>query len=307
MAEGDGSTAALTTPSGIVSTPPAAGLPTPATLPSAGGAAPGDTAPKPPALLFDHLPDEMRGEAGLKKFEKADLQTFAKSYIELDKLRNDRSGVKPLTPESTPEDITAYRQAFGIPEKADEYQFSDATMQTFPEAVTPTQADLSGFRELAHQIHLTPAQLNEIMTWYGTDTAKKWEALTQQQDQANSATWETMRKKYGAQAEPLVMMAHEYLNRRWGQAGLDAFDFQPGGTKGLGASPLAIELLLENARLTGHDKFIMADGKGGGVLTKESALQRYNELWASRAGKTDAEKKVVDDEINRLGPIAFSG
>src|SRR5687767_2761423 len=74
-----------------------------------------------PSSWISSLTDEsLRGHQGLTKFK--DVDSLAKSYVELDKMRNERSGVKPLTPESTPEEITAYRQAMGIPEAPEKYE-----------------------------------------------------------------------------------------------------------------------------------------------------------------------------------------
>src|SRR5262245_60684982 len=96
---------------------PAAGT-APGSEPTQGAATTGPT-------LFSLIPDDLKASPGLLKFEKADLPTFAKSYLELDKLRNERTGIKPLAADSTPEDVAAYRKAMGIPEKPDGYEFGE--------------------------------------------------------------------------------------------------------------------------------------------------------------------------------------
>ena len=72
------------------------------------------------SALFD---ESLKTHQGLAKFK--DVDALAKSYVELDSMRRERSGVKPLTPESTPEEVTAYRAAMGIPEKPEGYELGE--------------------------------------------------------------------------------------------------------------------------------------------------------------------------------------
>ena len=244
------------------------------------------------------MDESLRTHTGLAKFQ--DVDSLAKSYVELDKMRNERSGVKPLTETSTPEEIAAYRVAMGVPEKPDAYDFGE---MSFPEEATPDQAILSQFKEVFHQAHLTNAQVQAVMHAYSQYVSQQWNGIRDAQESQNRTTLEGLTRKYGAQAPQLITMAQEYVRRRFGQEGLDALNFTPGGTAGAGSSPQMIELLIESAKLTGHDKFIIADSRGG-MMTKETALGKIAEL-----NTLLRERKISEadyrEQYNHYGPIAY--
>lgn len=254
----------------------------------------------PGATWTATLTDEsLRSHQGLAKFK--DVDSLAKSYIELDKLRNERTGVKPLTAESTPEEIAAYRTAMGIPEKADGYEVGELA---FPEDATPTQEQMGAFRSLAHTLHLTPAQVQGILQWYSQDVSQQWNSLQEARAGEVRTHMDTLTKKYGAQAPQLVQMAQEYVRRRYGQAGLDAFEAGPGQTSALGNHPIVLEMLIESARLTGHDKFIMADAAGG-LVNQASAQQRYDAAAKEYYTTQDEGRKAaLKQEMEQLARIA---
>lgn len=246
------------------------------------------------------LTDEgLKTHPGLAKFTS--LDGLAKSYVELDKLRHERSGVKPLTPESTPEDIAAYRQAMGIPEAPEKYEFGELT---FPEAATPTQEQMAAFKGLAHSLHLTPAQANGIMQWYSQDVSSQWNTMQEAQEAQTRETLQALSKKYGAQAPALAQLAHKYVERRWGADGLKAFDFQPGQPTSIGNNPLLLEILIESAKLTGHDQYIVADSQGA-LMSKAGASQRYDEISAKyyRLPDDSPERPALEAEMKRLAPL----
>jgi hypothetical protein len=267
-----------------------------------GGQFPGTQAPMTTSAPLVFTNEDLRSHQGLTKFR--DVDSLGKSYIELERKLGERpTGVKPLSAESTPEEIAAYRQAMGVPEKPDGYELGELS---FPEDVAPTQEQLGAFRNLAHELHLTPAQVKGILTWYSEDLSGQWNGLQEARTAELRDNLSVISKKYGAQAPALVQMASEYVKRRYGQEALDSLEAGPGETKALGNHPLLLEILIENARLTGHDKFIMADSRGG-LVDRDSAQQRYSvaakEYYATQ---DEARKASLRQEMEQLARIAGS-
>lgn len=263
-----------------------------------GGTSPGTQAAT--TSWLSTLTDEsLRTHPGLQKFTS--LDGLAKSYVELDKLRHERSGVKPLTAESTPEEVAAYRQAMGIPEAPEKYELGELS---FPEEATPTQEDLGVWRKTFHDLHLTQAQTQGIMQAFALDTSAKWNKIAEAQETQTRETLQALSKKYGAQAPALAQLAHEYVKRRYGEDGLRAFDFQPGQPTSIGNNPLLLEILIESAKLTGHDQFIVAQS-GGGLMSKEGASKRYDEISAQFYALPEGspERPALEAEMKRLAPL----
>lgn len=62
--------------------------------------------------------------------------------------------------EATPEEISAYRQALGIPDNADAYQFENLQL---PDGIELDGEALSTFKGVAHELNLTPAQAAKLV------------------------------------------------------------------------------------------------------------------------------------------------
>jgi hypothetical protein len=264
------------------------------------------TFPPPPAidapLFFTSLPDDLRADPRMQRFAKADNASMAKTYLELEKKLGER-GIKPLSPESTPEDVIAYRSAMGVPEKPDGYDFGELP---YPEAATPTEAQMAGWKKTFHDLHLTPTQVQGIMQAHAREMSQEWNAIDSEREAQNRETMQALTKQYGADAPALLRLAHEYVKRRWGDAGVEALDFHRGGA---GSSPVVIGMLIESAKLTGHDKFIVAD-TGGNLMDAKTAQDQVNVLYgklyqAKREGK-EGDEAAIKQEIERLSRVAFS-
>lgn len=271
---------------------------TPAASPE-GGADPAGAGAAPASWQSTLADEGLRAHPGLAKFPSVDL--LAKSYVELDKLRNERGGVKPLTAESSPEDVAAYRAAMGIPEAPEKYELGELS---FPEAATPTQENLGQWMKTFHDLHLSQSQVQGIMQAFALDTSTKWTQIHEAQEAQSRETGKELAKRYGAAAPQMAQLAHEYVKRRWGDEGLQALDFQPGQPTAVGNNPLMLEILIESAKLTGHDQFIVSNS-GGGLMSKEAAQARYNEVADQfyKAPEGSPERAALEAEMKRLAPL----
>jgi hypothetical protein len=262
----------------------------------------GSIAPPPPtsAPLSSMLADEgLRTHQGLTKFK--DVDALAKSYLEVQALKDKNTGVKPLGENATPEEIAAYRQGMGVPDAPEKYEFGELQ---FPEAVAPTQEQLNSWRQTFHALHLTPQQVQGIMQAYAGEMSQNWTTLEAAQTDEVRQQQEALQQKYGAQWVPMVKMAQESIRRVYGEEALESLNFAPGQEKAMGNNPVVIDMAIKLARYEGHDKFIIADSKGA-LLDREGAESQLRALYARRlAAKDDGERAAINEEIKRLQPLA---
>lgn len=271
---------------------------------------PAETAPETPAgdqglKWFDLLREDLRKSPALAKYK--DVDALAEGYVNLEKKLGERpQGVMPLPENATPEQIAEYRKGMGIPESPDQYNFE---MPQYPEDAPLTPEDQKWWKETAHKYNLTPAQVKGVLESHAGLIAQRYDAanaeyLTQQSEQR-----QVLQRKYGAMAENILRIAREHVKRTFGDeafAQLDQtlFKTPTGQYMMLSDSPVLIEILAENARLKGHDKFVQQDPQTGAFLTPETAQLQLNQAYQDRrAGKlTDEQLKST---IERLGPLAY--
>jgi hypothetical protein len=270
------------------------------------GAAPSAATAPPGVPLSSVLMDEgLRKHPSLARYQYVDA--LGKGYVDLEKKLGERPGLTPLGENPSAEEVAAYRKGLGIPESPAGYELPELA---FPELATPKPEQLEAFKSLAHELHLTPAQFSGLLDWYQQDVSAQWATLQQAREQENQGGYEVLERKYGAQAMPMLQTAREYIRRRFGPEAftdLDSFkvkDPETGQMMMLGASPTFIEIVAENARLTGHDKFVIGDSRGN-IMNKEAARAKLAELRALyRDGKLGREDYT--EQYNRYAPTAYS-
>ena len=150
-----------------------------------------------PATWPDNWRDLMA--AGDEKFRKqldrvTDPSVFAKNYRELESKKGAGLLVQKLSDNPTPEELSAYRQANGIPETPDKYD------TTLPNGLVVGDADkelVGGFLKAMHEKNASPEQVKHALAWY-----------YQQQDEqiANQAKHDYTQR----------VQAEESLRQEWG-------------------------------------------------------------------------------------------
>ena len=278
------------------------GSPPPATAPE-GGAVPMTAGAAPPSLFASLTDDGLRGHQGLAKFKDAHVNTFAKSYIELDKLRNERSGVKPLTAESTPDEIAAYRQAMGVPEAPEKYELGELG---FPDEFAPTQESLAQWQKTFHSAHMTNEQVKAVMEAYAYQMSQGHESLEEARRAEAEATDAWGKGKWGgAMWEQVKAIVNKHVARDYAQDGVQIGGWKKGEASTIWNNPVLIEMAYENAKLKGHDQFVPADGRGV-PMDQASAKAKYDELLNKfRATQDDGERATLQDEMQRYVRRAF--
>lgn len=274
---------------------------TPATTPPADGAA----SPPVGLPLGEALRDDgLKGHQGLSKFK--DVDSLAKSYVELDRLRNERTGVKPLTADSPPEEVAAYRQAMGIPERPEHYEL---TSPDYPADLPLSEDSVDWWRHTAHKYHLPPAVVQGILNDHAAFLGAQYGELVSQRIGARDEIRQAFTQKYGAAGQAEVERALRYAREKFPQAAEEFFHGtiteglpQPLSPQGVVA---LLEILADNGRYTNHHLYAQGTSPGG-LPSKEAAQQRQEELWADywKAAPGSPERKVINDRIAALGPTA---
>lgn len=127
---------------------------------------------------IDELGEEFEdGRPTLSKY--GDIKALAKSHISLQKMMGERAGkLNPLTPESTPEEVSKFRKAFGVPEEAAGYGIK--APDNLPEGMQWNQEQADAYGEVLHKHHAPPAMVEELM-------AMNAQAEIQRQEQSEAA------------------------------------------------------------------------------------------------------------------------
>lgn len=154
----------------------------------------------------DWLPEEYRNDPTFK--DVSDVATLAKNYHNTQKL----VGAKVFAPPgegATPEQVSAYRKAIGVPESAQGYKIPEITL---PEGVNvpveDVKANLSKYAEKAFELGAPAAVVDGLMEMYATeitDWLTQGEEVKSQEaaakaDQDDAAFADMMAKKYGDNA-----------------------------------------------------------------------------------------------------------
>jgi hypothetical protein len=115
-----------------------------------------------------------------------------------------------LAANATVEETAAYRKAYGIPEKPEDYKI---TMPAGRQQPKEDDAFLKGFLTSAHKNHMTQAQVDaSISTFYG-EVDRLQEATSAAEEEAVQKTEDTLRQDWGADYRVNKAMAESLLSR----------------------------------------------------------------------------------------------
>ena len=206
-------------------TPPAAATPpkvAPTALDSgADPAAPAPAAaaadPAAPAPAADPPPAPADWRAKLSKGDEKVLKRLERYASEADVANalihaQDRiaKGIKPeLAKDATPEQVTEYRKALGIPEKPEEYKVELANGRVIGDEDRPL---VDQFLKDMHAAHTPPAQVNALLNSYYALQDRQVEAREDQDiDQKEACTTE-LKEAYGPEHRENMRAVNGFLD-----------------------------------------------------------------------------------------------
>lgn len=144
----------------------------------------------------------------------ASPKAMADAYLEAQ--QRIRSGnAKPLTAESTPEEISEYRKANGIPESVDKYDLNLGDGFIIGDNDKP---QVNKFLEAAHSANMTDAQAKTALkTYFQMQNDASTQFLQKQAEQKDSAQTE-LRKEFGQQYDRNINLLKGYIQNQFGDA-----------------------------------------------------------------------------------------
>lgn len=146
---------------------------------------------------------------------KAFLATFdsfdgmVKSHKDMMTQARSKGNIKPLTPESTPEEVAEYRKGMGIPDEPYKFEKPEA----LPEGIEWKEDKAKKFGEWAQKQNLTPAQAKEALNLHMQFVAEDMKAINDGQsaayEQMREAERETIRTEFGGKLDGVVTQAKQ--------------------------------------------------------------------------------------------------
>lgn len=206
----------------------------PAPTPPAGNPAPaGDPAPEtilnpaePPDVTAPQTwPEEWRqsmvgekyGDKELKQLERIKSpEVLFDRFLEQQKQIS--KGLEPLAlnDKSTDEDISAYREANGIPAEAADYGVS------FSDNMEPTEEDtllLDEFKNAAHADNIPTAAAQKMLDWYEQTNELKQQDMAEHAAQNRIETTQALQAEWGGEYSANINAIETWMNGQLGEEG----------------------------------------------------------------------------------------
>lgn len=235
------------------------------------------------------LPDDLKPYAGsLSKYPNA--TELLRGLGNAQKLIGQRpQELKPPGPDATPEQKATWFKTIGVPEKPEEYGLKKP--EKLPEGVPWSDEDAAAFAAKAHELGLTPAQVQAIAAFDIERAARGVQkgqgeitAYIEGQKTALKAEWG---EKFEANRDKALATAQ--------LLGLDPNDAE------IGNSAKMIKALHAASQLMSEDKFVGSDKAGMGMsradqaedMLRNKANPWHNALW----GREGPERQTQAQQL----------
>jgi hypothetical protein len=246
----------------------------------------------------DSLPDEFAEHRAMLA-NYGDFGTFIKSHKDLMRLARQNGGVKPITAESTPEEIADFRKAMAIPEAPYEFKKPDE----LPEGVQWVDDRAKAYGKWAHERNLSPAQAKEGLDLYMQFLSEDAKVQTQKYETYVGEQKQKLKEQYGGALPTAVILAQRAAAKESippSAVDPDSPDFQ---------GPLFLKLAKAYGEALGETQLPShASVLNDSPLTKYQSItgdktNPKNALWAKGDKAVVAEANALLKEAGRQGLI----
>lgn len=146
---------------------------------------------------LEQLEESLRGHESLSEVEN--FNELTQKYIDttgkLSALQGDIEGRVKIPGEDASEDeVKAYRAALGLPETADLYEIERPEM---PEGMPYDEQREAQFKQFAHELSLTPTQVNKMIKWEAENATKIFNDVTEQSKASEAKAEEALKTDWG--------------------------------------------------------------------------------------------------------------
>lgn len=134
----------------------------------------------------------------LKRLERvADPAGLYGMYREAESKLTEGGLIKKPGKNATPEDVAAYRQALGVPEKPEAYVES-MKLENGATLGNEDKQMATGFAKIMHEAGATPDVFNKAINWYFEQQAETAAAMEQRDDEYRTESMQALKEEYGA-------------------------------------------------------------------------------------------------------------
>lgn len=219
-----------------------------------------------PAWVTSQLPKDLREEAALHGFKNPG--ELARAF--LDASRKAEQGLTPPGEEATEEQWRAYREAIGVPDTPDGYEFEVGEGEQLDEELT------SWFRQAAHEAGLSAPQAQKLLEkWNESNSPEaRAEKLAAEKEQVLA----DLRKEWGKESEGNLNYAFKAMDA-FGTPELREYLDETG----MGNDPRMIKAFTTIGKKMLDDSFVSGQGGAEKEMTEEEQLrQLYPRMYAER-------------------------
>jgi hypothetical protein len=228
---------------------------------------------------LDALPQDVADyKDTLAKYKS--VPDMAKALANANQLIGKKLGVP--TEKSSPEEVSAFRKAMGIPDSLDEYKFSPDQL---PEGMTWSDEFAKPFAQIAHQHNVPPAAMKALANQFANYEAHKLDAIQATYDKQRTEAVQTLQKEWGSEFSKNIGLAQQAAK----MAGVDA------NSHGF-SDPEVVRGFVRMAQLMSEDRM------GRGVQTTEALTGQARALdimrnpdnpWHQRYAEGDREAAAL--------------
>jgi hypothetical protein len=235
----------------------------------------------------DHLPDDaVPYKESLARYKT--VPDMAKALAHANALVGRKLGVP--NEKSTPEEVSAYRKALGVPESLEEYDF---TPEQVPEGFNWDKQAMQPFAEVAHKHNIPPSAMKELAGLFAQYESSKVDVVQGMFDQQRQEAIATLQKEWGGDFQKNVAVAKQAAKL----AGVNATSY------GF-ADPEVVRGYVRLAQMMSEDKI----GRGlatpdmmGGKARATDIMRNPENPWHKRYNEADPEAVALVTGLLKQG------
>jgi hypothetical protein len=216
--------------------------------------------------FLNMIPEDLRNHPSLSPIK--DVSNLAQSYVNAQRLIGAEKVPLPANP--TDEDLDRIADRLGRPKTADDYNIS-------VDGNVITEDVANSYKDIAHQLRLTPDQANGVLEYY--------KSVVQNSTELATSEIEAQRTEIEGQ-----------LKKEWGQA-YDQKIKDAGSVVSQFASPEILEMRLEDGTMIGnHPEFIKAFANIADfrrTVTSEDTISEGTSSYAMTPDEAKAEADAI--------------
>ena len=161
---------------------------------------------------LDALPEDVKDyKDTLAKYKS--VPDMAKALANANALIGKKLGVP--NEKSSPEEVSAFRRAMGVPESLEEYKFAPDAL---PEGMTWSDEFAKPFAEVAHKHNIPPGAMKELANQFANYERHKFEAIQATYEKQRTEAVQTLQKEWGGEFNKNIGLAKQAAK----MAGVDA-------------------------------------------------------------------------------------